>query len=362
MNEQEKYDWMVYVSCMTYNHVHFIEDAMNGFAMQETNFPFVCAIVDDASTDGEQGVIKNFLNEHFDLEDKKIVRHEETDDYVLTFARHKTNLNCYFAVLFLKYNFYSIKKSKIPYLAQWREKAKYNAMCEGDDYWIHAEKLQKQVDYLESHPEVGLCYTNFHILTETSGEMRENVLTTFYNEYSYDYTLGDWIRKVDKCYVGPMTWVSRMKLWKTYPSIQGAVDGTFTTYAFFKYISKTYCLLNETTAVYRINRGSKSQATNIEKHFWRVKGLHKQQLLLSEKYLEADKEFTIEYINRVYYANYFRLIYLLDNEEEMSKVRDYKDNLSKVDRILLTLCGNSMFLSLYKYIYRFHYTKKYNLD
>lgn len=151
MNEQEKYDWMVYVSCMTFNHSPYIVDAMNGFTMQVTNFPFVCAIVDDASTDGEQEVIKKYLNEHFDLEDKSIARHEETDDYVLSFARHKTNLNCHFAVFYLKYNHYSIKKSKLPYLVQWRDKAKYIAVCEGDDYWTHPGKLQMQVDFLESH-------------------------------------------------------------------------------------------------------------------------------------------------------------------------------------------------------------------
>ena len=157
MIEQEKYDWMVYVSCMTYNQASYIEDAMNGFTMQETNFPFVCAVVDDASTDGEQEMVKNYLTEHFDLEDKKVKRHEETDDYVLMFARHKTNLNCHFAVLYLKYNHYK-KKAKAPYLAQWRENAKYIAICEGDDYWIAKDKLQRQVDFMESHPEHSLCF------------------------------------------------------------------------------------------------------------------------------------------------------------------------------------------------------------
>ena len=155
MNEQEKYDWMVYVSCMTFNHAPYIVDAMNGFTMQETNFPFVCGIVDDASTDSEQEVIKQYLNDHFDLEDKKVARHEETDDYVLTFARHKTNMNCYFAVFYLKYNHYN-KKTKAPYLAQWREKAKYIATCEGDDYWIEPRKLLKQVDFLENNPDYGM--------------------------------------------------------------------------------------------------------------------------------------------------------------------------------------------------------------
>lgn len=163
MNEQEKYDWMVFVSCMTYNHAPYIVDAMNGFTMQETNFPFVCAVVDDASTDGEPEVIRKYLLENFDLEDKSVVRHEETDDYVLTFARHKTNLNCYFAVFYLKYNHYR-KKAKAPYLAQWREKAKYIAICEGDDYWIHPSKLSKQVSYLEDHSNCGLTVSHAKFL------------------------------------------------------------------------------------------------------------------------------------------------------------------------------------------------------
>ena len=44
--------YKVYVRCFTYNHASYIVDAMNGFAMQQTEFPYVCIIVDDASTDG----------------------------------------------------------------------------------------------------------------------------------------------------------------------------------------------------------------------------------------------------------------------------------------------------------------------
>ena len=171
MNEQEKFDWMVYVSCMTFNQASYIEDAMNGFTMQKTDFPFVCAIVDDASTDGEQEVIKNYLNEHFDLEDKNIVRHEETDDFILTYARNKTNMTCYFAVLYLKYNHYK-KKPKLPYLARWRDNAKYMAICEGDDYWIDSHKLQRQTDLFRNNPEMTYCFSNRKVHNEITGRDR----------------------------------------------------------------------------------------------------------------------------------------------------------------------------------------------
>ena len=154
---------MVCVECKTYNHSKYIEDAMNGFCMQQTDFPFVCVIVDDASTDGELEVIQKYLVNHFDLEDKSIVRNEETDDYVLTFARHKTNINCFFLVLSLKYNHYG-KKDKKPYYSEWWNNAKYIAICEGDDYWIHPQKLQKQVDFLENNPGCSMCFHRAKIL------------------------------------------------------------------------------------------------------------------------------------------------------------------------------------------------------
>jgi len=157
---EQEYKWMVCTRCWTYNHAPYINDALNGFTMQETTFPYVCVIVDDASTDGEQEVIKKYLQEHFDLEDTSIVRNEETEDYTLTFARHKTNKNCHFAVLYLKYNHYSIKKSKAPYLKEWQDKCKYIAACEGDDYWIVPNKLQKQIDIMENDSECHIALSN----------------------------------------------------------------------------------------------------------------------------------------------------------------------------------------------------------
>lgn len=149
----EQYNYKVRVSCLTFNHAPYVVDTLNGFCLQQTSFPYICTIFDDCSTDGEQEVIRQYLQDHFDLEDKSVVRNEETDDYLLTFARHKTNENCFFAVYYLKYNHYSIGKGyrKQEYCKEFTDEVHYIALCEGDDYWIDPLKLQRQVDYLETH-------------------------------------------------------------------------------------------------------------------------------------------------------------------------------------------------------------------
>lgn len=149
-------DFLVRIGCITYNHAPYIEDAMNGFCMQQTTFPFVATIIDDASTDGEPEVIRNYLNVHFDLSEEGLSRQWENDDAYFIYAQHRENKNCYFAVVLLKYNFYSIKKSKAPLIKDWIE-TKYVALCEGDDYWVDQQKLELQIDFLEKNPEYSMC-------------------------------------------------------------------------------------------------------------------------------------------------------------------------------------------------------------
>lgn len=146
-------------SCFTFNHSKYITDALNGFTMQQTDFPFVCCIVDDASTDGEQEVIRKYVEENFDFSEGSVSFHKETDYAHITYAQHKTNKNCYFAVLFLKENHYSQRKDKMPYLSEWRDNTEYEALCEGDDWWIDSQKLQIQVNYLDTHYELDMCAT-----------------------------------------------------------------------------------------------------------------------------------------------------------------------------------------------------------
>ena len=148
--------FLVTVRCMTFNQAPYITETLNGFCIQQATFPFVCTIVDDFSTDGEQEVINQYLIENFNIEDKTTYRKEETDNFTSVFARHKSNYNCFFAVYFLKYNHTSIRKSKFPYISKWVDEVKYTAICEGDDFWTDPRKLQLQVSFLEDNPNYSM--------------------------------------------------------------------------------------------------------------------------------------------------------------------------------------------------------------
>lgn len=162
-------DFLVSVHCLTYNHAAFIEDTMDGFCKQDTHFPFVCVIVDDASIDGEQTVIMKYIHEHFEIDDDYVA--EEKDDCFFVFAHHKSNLNCCFAVYFLKENFFKRHESKDRFFDVYDEEAKYIALCEGDDYWVASNKLQRQVSFLEEYPDYLMTCCRTYLFSQSKSKM-----------------------------------------------------------------------------------------------------------------------------------------------------------------------------------------------
>ena len=117
---------LVSICSITYNHDKYIKDAMDGFLKQETNFPFEIVISDDCSTDNTRSLLKGYLER---FPDKiRLLLPEENLGVVKNFST--TIAAC---------------------------RGKYIALCEGDDYWTDPLKLQKQVDFMEAHPECSLC-------------------------------------------------------------------------------------------------------------------------------------------------------------------------------------------------------------
>lgn len=149
--------YKVLVHTITYNQSTYVTDTLDGVAMQHTNFPLVHYVIDDCSTDGEQKVIKSWLNEHCDMDKAEYIDLELAQ---LILVPHKTNKNLSFAIYLLKRNLWKEPKLKQSLVTPWREHCEYEAFCEGDDYWTDPLKLQKQVDWMENHPEYSMCCSN----------------------------------------------------------------------------------------------------------------------------------------------------------------------------------------------------------
>ena len=263
MNSTKK-SFIVCVKCFTYNHEGYITKTLDGFAMQQTDFPFVCTIVDDASNDGEQDVILDYISEHFILDDQSIVRREETDDYRLLFSRHQDNPNLYIEIIMLKHNHYRISKSRLTYIKEWTTNAKYLAHCEGDDYWTDPRKLQMQIDYLESHNDCNLVYTDISTFYQKDGTMTEGffgrgVYSHIKNTHK-DVVLWGW-------FMAPCTWVYRNDIIK-FPEVLSPnmfYGDLFWLLSLSENGSIHY--INKITAVYRVSEESASHSSDVLKIF-----------------------------------------------------------------------------------------------
>ncbi|MER2125799.1 glycosyltransferase [Solibacillus sp.] len=132
---------LVSIHCLTYNHEKFIAEAIESFLMQKTNFKFEILIHDDASTDKTPEIIKAYALQYPELI-KPVFQSENQ------YSKSKS---------FNTVNLFNLTRAK----------GKYIAVCEGDDYWTDPDKLQKQVELMEGHPDCKLCVHGGHIVTAT---------------------------------------------------------------------------------------------------------------------------------------------------------------------------------------------------
>lgn len=133
----------VSVSLITYNHEEFVAKALDSVLMQKTDFDYEIVIGEDCSTDNTRNIIIDYQKRYPDK---------------LRLLLNEKNLGAY-------NNIVQVLDAC---------KGKYVAFLEGDDYWTSPDKLQKQVDYLESHPECVLCFHNVEIIYKDGSDATQN--------------------------------------------------------------------------------------------------------------------------------------------------------------------------------------------
>lgn len=146
---------LVSICCLSYNQAKFIEQSLNSFLRQEVNFEIEVLINDDASTDGTQEIILDYSTKY-----PKVIK---------PLIQSKNQYSQGVRSMQNRFNFS-------------RAKGKYIALCEGDDYWSDTQKLQKQIDFLESNLDYNLCFHQVDMLYDNGN-------TTFFCNITTDTTL-----------------------------------------------------------------------------------------------------------------------------------------------------------------------------
>ena len=209
---------LVTIASTTYNMEAYIGEAIESWLAQETSFPIEIIISDDGSTDGTCDVVRSYIDKHPNIR--------------LISTGHIGKMPNFIR---------SLKESK----------GKYVALCDGDDYWIDTHKLQKQFDFMESHPEFSECFTNSYVINTWSGEQKI-AKTQIWDEATTEGLLKH--RDNDNVQMSPghtSTFFFRNQFIQEYPKwMYGDVMTDFPLYMLMSRYGKAK-FINEITSVYR---------------------------------------------------------------------------------------------------------------
>ncbi|MGB8644431.1 MAG: glycosyltransferase [Anaerolineae bacterium] len=120
---------------ITYNHEKYIAQAIESVLAQETRLEYELVIGEDCSTDRTREIVLDFQRRY--------------PDKIRLLLRDRN--------LGMQRNFLDTLRAC---------RGKYIAWLEGDDYWLGTDKLQKQADFLDSHPDYAICFHSVSILNE----------------------------------------------------------------------------------------------------------------------------------------------------------------------------------------------------
>lgn len=125
----------VSVHMITYNHERFIKQALDSVLMQNVNFEYEIVIGEDCSTDRTQEIVLQFQQTY--------------PDRIRPLLREKN--------VGMNVNFIETLQAC---------RGKYIALLEGDDYWTSRQKLQRQVDFLDCHPDCSSCFHTVQVVCD----------------------------------------------------------------------------------------------------------------------------------------------------------------------------------------------------
>lgn len=227
------------VLVITYNHERFIRKAIDSILMQKTHFDYEIVVGEDYSTDRTREIVVEFRKRYPDK---------------IRLLLNEKNVGG-------RRNFIQILEAS---------RGEYIALLEGDDYWTSPDKLQKQADFLDTHPDCSLCFHASKLKFE-DGSGKKPALNVPHEIKPY-YTIEDVLGKRD--FIHTASVMFRKGLFGQFPEwFLSATQGDLAIYVLCGQYGKIG-YIDEVKSVYRVH----------SKGIWSSKGLI-QRLMIQIKLL-----------------------------------------------------------------------------
>lgn len=162
---QNDYDLSIYVA--TYNHEKYIKKALDSIFEQKTQHTFEVLVGEDCSTDQTREVLKQYEKTH--------------SKYVISGQ---------LKIFYRQHNMYKEQPDNADDLKM-RCKGKYIIALEGDDYWTDDKKIEKQMSFLDNHPEFIAVSHNCEVVDESGKTTGEKYPECKQIEYSISHYMSN---------------------------------------------------------------------------------------------------------------------------------------------------------------------------
>ena len=267
----------VSIAIVTYNHEAFIAKALDSVLMQRTNFEYEIVIGEDCSNDNTRDIVSAYKRRYPDiiqlfLNEKNLGMHENGAQVLEA---------C---------------------------KGEYIAMLDGDDYWTSPDKLQKQADFLDNHPECTVCFHDALIVHEDKSEEPTRYRTK-QKEFSTveDLLIDNFIPTAAVMYrrglIGRVSWAEALKMGDWVIHILNALHGKIG-------------YIDEIMSVYVVHRGG----------VWSTKDSKSMLLSIVDLFEALDKHLGARYtriIDRILRWRYLILSEVYENSSDLVTAKTY---------------------------------------
>jgi glycosyltransferase involved in cell wall biosynthesis len=267
---------------IAYNHKEYIRQAVEGILFQQTDFEIEFVISNDCSTDATHETIVECITNY-------------NGPVRIKYFNQEKNIG-------MMPNFIFVLN---------QTQGDYIALCEGDDYWTDYQKLQKQIDYISTHPDCKLVFTEAKVWNENLNDYLPNWADLKREKYEFRHL-------IERNVITTCTVLFRN------PHRNGEISNYLVNFKIGDYPLHLLLLrsgyahcLKEETAVYRQHAGGVFSMENafhmVETNILVLETLKKMDFTLIQRY----------YIQRSLIKWYYSKMVRLSNDSASKKIRHF---------------------------------------